>query len=518
MAQRTRASNPFEDAIELGDVIIALDALLEQGVKKLPAGLTRSFKRDDYSHALALARDHYSEVLGKERRGSSREAAIIYAMLLTYRGLHEEAAGILRKSIMEHTGDVPLQLAQVLHLIHSGQQDVALELLAMLREASLKASGQWALMGSIYLDLDAIDDAIACYKTALDLGHKDVEIAYRLSRLLWEHDDYRFDGAHYLEQAARLASQDAQLWSLAGQAWSELGEWSRSVEAWARVTRLEEDEEDGWLHYGEALREAGELAAAARAFERAARLDPLDHIAVLELAITRQEQGFCEEALRCYRKVLDENATHVEALQGASLASFELGDLEEALRYARKVVEHAEDYGDAHFNLGVLLTEMGMREEAVEVLGRAVELEPEHGVYRMRRALAMVGAQTDQAVAYAQDAMKIGCEWSELLAVLQRLIYVGALDEALVFLNGYRALDDVDWVLVTPLMRYMIAAMRGDEQGTDEAYEAFERASQALGDELPLEWELEELERATRRLEPAHARVARSMIRDLSVG
>lgn len=517
MAQRTRPSDQFEDAIELSEVIEALAALLEQGVKKLPAGLSRSFQRDDYATALSISRDYYSELMAGGR-GSLREASIIYAVLLTYRNLTEEAAGVLRKSLMEHAEDVPLQLAQVLNLIRRSEVDTATSLLGLLRESTFKASRQWALMGSIYLDLDAIDDAIACYKTSLDLGNKDIEVAYRLSRLLWEHDDYRFDGAHYLEQAARLAVQDVQLWSLAGQAWSELGEWSRSVEAFARVTRLDEDDEEGWLSYGEALRGAGELPAAARAFERAARLDPLDQIALLELAFTQQEQGFFEEALQNYRKVLKEHPAHVEALQGAALSSFEMGDLEEAIRYGKQVVEHAEEHAEAHFNLGVLFTEIGMRTDAIASLERAVSLDPDHGVYRMRMALAMVGPQTEEAIAMANEAMKIGCEWSELLALIQRLVYVGDVQNALGFMDRYSGVQDVDWALITPLMRYIIASIGKDEPTGDAAFQAFERATEALSDELPLEWDLEEIGRVAQRLDPAPSRVARGMIRDLSVG
>lgn len=499
----------FEDALELSDVVEAFGALLEHGLKKLPSGMARSFERDDYAAALAIARDHYSAITQDEKRGSLREAAMMYVILLTFRGLHEEASNILKKVMARHAQDVRLQLTQAISVMEQGEADVARQLLDGLSELKMADGRLWAFMGHLYLDLEEVDEAIRCYKEALEGGSQDVEVAYRLSRLLWEHDDTREDGALYLERAARLATQDARLWSLAGQAWSELQDWGRAVDAFGRVVKLEEDEEEGWLDYGESLRARGDLEAAARAFERASRLDPLNNVARLELAYTRHMQGFFEEALQEYQRVLKERPGQLEALQGAAMAQFEQGDFEAALRYVEEVLERAPEQAEAHYNRGLILMELGAN-DALASLEKASELDPEHGGYRLRLLLARLqnGSAGDEAqvVRAAHEAMARGGELGELLEVLGRLIVLRRDAEVSALLEWYEPyaeeLEDIDWLLVTPLYRYVLATREEKEDVLEELEQRFDERVDRFAEELPVMIDLEELERLAMKLSP----------------
>lgn len=507
----------FEDALELSDVVEAFGALLEHGLKKLPSGMARSFERDDYASALAIARDHYSAISQDERRGSLREAAMMYVILLTFRGLHEEASNILKKMMTRHAQDVRLQLTQAIGVMEQGEAEVARQLLDGLSELKMSDGRLWALMGHLYLDLEEVDEAIRCYKEALEGGSKDVEVAYRLSRLLWENDETKLDGAHYLERAARLAVQDPRLWSLVGQAWSELQDWGRAVDAFGRVIKLEEDGEEGWLDYGESLRARGDMEAAARAFERASRIDPLNNVARLELAYTRHMQGFFEEALQEYQRVLKERPGHLEALQGAAMAQFEQGDYEAALRYVEEVLQRAPEQAEAHYNRGLILTELG-DEGGLASLERAVEIDPEHGGYRLRLLLARLqGAENKkvQAVRLAHEAMARGGELGELLEVLGRLIVLRRDAEVSELLEWYEPyaeeLEDVDWLLVTPLYRYVLA-IRQDREDVLEFIEGrFDVRVEQFEKELPVMIDLEEFERLATRLSAPHREVVERM-------
>ena len=497
----------FEDALELSDVVEAFGALLEHGLKRLPTGMARSFERDDYASALAIARDHYSAILQDERRGSLREAAMMYVILLTFRGLHEEASNILRKIMSRHAQDVRLQLTQVISVLEQGEGEVASQLLDGLSELKMSDNRSWALMGHLYLDLEEVDEAIRCYKEALESGSQDVEVAYRLSRLLWEEDATKLDGAHYLERAARLAAQDAKLWSLVGQAWSELQDWGRAIDAFGRVIKLEEDDEEGWLDYGESLRARGDLEAAARAFERASRLDPLSNVARLELAYTRHMQGFFEEALQEYQRVLKERPGQLDALQGAAMAQFEQGDFEAALRHVDEVVKLAPDLAEAHYNRGLILMELG-DDDALAALTRAVELDAEHGSYRLRLLLAKLGvrqrAEKVQVVREVHEAMARGAELGELLEVLARLIVLGMDAVVSELLEWYEPhgeeMEDVDWLLITPMYRYVLATRAGREDVLDLLEARFDERVEQLEQELPVMIDLEDVERLATKL------------------
>ena len=402
--KRVPSASDYEDAIELHDAIEAIEALREQGLEDLPAGLERSFSRDEYATALAIAREHYSQASSGRSRASAREASILYAVLLAYRGLNEEASGVLRGALARHPMDVPLQLAQTLNVLQSGDREVAAELLSGLGEVPTGRASWQTMMGHLHLELDRADEAIACYRRAMEGGSPQAEVAYRLARLLWERGLDRHEAAHYLEQAARLKEGDARAWTVCAEAWGEIEAWARSVQAWTRVVRLEPEDASSWLEYGRAQRAAGEFDAAARALQKAARLgDPFDMSATLELAHTRALQGFFEEALQRYGEVLKERPEELDALRGATASSFALGDLTEALRYAERALKLDDEEAEAHFDLGSVLAELGQHERAAEALERALVLEPEEALYAMRLA-ALRGAQGECAAGGAGGA------------------------------------------------------------------------------------------------------------------
>ena len=50
---------------------------------------------------------------------------MMYVILLTFRGLHEEASNILKKMMTRHAQDVRLQLTQAIGVMEQGEAEVA---------------------------------------------------------------------------------------------------------------------------------------------------------------------------------------------------------------------------------------------------------------------------------------------------------------------------------------------------------------------------------------------------------
>lgn len=513
MGQFTDDAEQFEDSIEVAEALETLQALLPRGLKGLTPGLIRAFERDDYSSALSQARELYSK-----GGPSDRDAAILYATLLTNRGLTQEAAGVLRRAADMHERDMALQLAQVCNLMVEGNWRAAEALLGGLREVDLRDPRMWGLMGDVYLELGEDEDTVACYERALEYASQDADLAYRLARLLFEQGR-DFDATSYLERAARIATQDSRLWALVAEAWGELDEDERAVEAWGRVTRLDRDDEEAWLNYGLALRRTDDLREARDAFERAVDLDPFCYEASLELAHVHFDMGYMEEALQAYRKVLKEQPGNIEALHGAAAAAFEQGDVTLAEDYARRALEQTPDRAESHYNLAVILLELGRNAESSELLERSIELGATPGALLTLALISLRGGELETALSLISRAHELCEDDSEregiTLEFAEALVERGLGEQARELMARHESSEST-WSVLQPLIEYLSYAHQEDlEEGglLDAIVARFEQACQTHEEALPIDWDMEGLERVAWRLPRVRRGQAEAMIR-----
>ena len=513
MGQFTDDAEQFEDSVEVAEALETLQALLPRGLKALTPGLIRAFERDDYSSALSQARDLYSK-----GGPSDRESALLYATLLTNRGLTKEAAGVLRRALDVHERDMALQLAQVCNLMVEGNWRAAEDLLGGLREVDVRDPKMWGLMGDVYLELGEDDDTVACYERALEHRSQDADLAYRLARLLFEQGR-DFDATSYLERAARIATQDARLWALVAEAWDDLDELDRAVDAWSRVARLDGDDEEAWLNYGAALRRNDDLHEARDAFERVIDLDPFCYEALLELAHIQFDMGYMEEALQAYRKLLKEQPGHVEALHGAAAAAFEQGDVALAEDFARRALERSPDRAESHYNLAVILLELGRSAESSELLERSIELGATPGALLTLALISLRGGALDVATTMIARAHALCEDASEregiTLEFAEALVERGMGEHARALMAGHDSSEST-WSVLQPLIEYLSYAGQEEDGATLEALvERFERACETHRASLPLDWDMEGLERVAWRLPRVRRGQAEAMIRQI---
>ena len=514
MGRYDQDDEAYEDTIELADALLFLEAVLPKGIKGLSPALVRAFERDDSSAALAHARDEYAK-----RGPANRNASLTHVALLTDRGLTDEASGVLRRAMASHERDVTLQLAQANNMIRQGEAQNALSLLDALRELDLPDPRWWGLMGDMYLDHDRVEDAISCYKQALERASQDPDVAYRLSRLLFD-EGQDFDGAIYMERAARIATQDSQLWEMTATVWGQLGEAERASDAWGRVAKLRDDDAEAWHAYGVAQREAGQLREAACSLERAIRLDPVCDEAKLELAHVQLERGYVEEALGHYRAIILDQPSRIEALHGAASASFEQGDVGWAEEYARRAMDLAPDQAESHFNLGLVLRELGRLDEAITSLTRAAEIEeiPDHLI---ALATALVAAGRIEEADRWIDSIDPGSD--EIGGVEARLEYAehmvaqGQYNRARAIIEAARDDERALWRVLAALLHYTIALLEGsssEEQATLAEAASTQVANSHEGDEQIM-WDFDMLMDIVSTLDRAKAATIRRLVRQI---
>ena len=518
MSQFQDSIQPFEDAIELVDVLATLDALLPQGLSELPHEMIRAFERDDYSAALAKARDLYTKDGGEK----SLIHGVVYAVLLQGRGpsTTQEAAGVLRKLMHTHQNDLVLQLVQVQNLMIQGNDEAALGLLEGLSSVAI-FEPKWAgFMADLYLESDREDDAIRWYRRALELKSQDPNLAYRLSRLLLDQSQDH-EAAHYMEQAARIAATDARLWMLAADAWSMNEDYARAADCWRRVVKMEETEEQNWLAYGSLLRDAEDLEGARKALERALRLDPLLHEAMIQLGHVLLEMGFAEESLSYYKQVLQDQPTHLEALQGAAASAFDLGDLLLAETYSRQAIDRDPERPEGHYNLGIVMSMRGKWPEAIDALEMAVKIEPQPGslvalgttylrAQEPDKALEMLGMLVSLHHVGVQEATEA------LLEFVEALILRGMQAQAIQIVRQELMAKSQEawWEPIGTLLDYLASAT-AEAESLPTIESRFQAQLQAHKADLPLFWDFDQIERLALSLPQEPRRRALTMIRQL---
>lgn len=489
-------SDAFDDHVYLGTAIASLKALLPEGLDGLPRDLQRALERDDYSAALAAANRLYASQGPQGRTG-----ALAYAVLLTGRELTSEALGILRRALLLHEQDVPLQLAQAEALLMDGNEEGALGLLEALAAVPLREGRLWVFMGDLYLDMSEVQGALACYAQAMERGHRSADLAFRMGQITVGEEDWQAAAGHF-ETAARLQSSSAYYWRVAADSLLQIDACERAVYAYRRAVKLEPDDVDLWLRLGLCHQELDDAERAIEAFTQATRLEPMEPRAWLQLGHAQLLGGYPEQALHSFRQCSYCDPQNMDALHGSVSAAFELGDVDLALQLARESVAREPENPEGLFNLGMILLMVRKGPEACEQLERAATLSPDNPMYLGAWAL---GALMCQDLGLAGDlmarALGAGAEGETLIAYAQELLKQGRLEEARDFVEQSPVVD-ATWGVVAPLLNLVAQAMlRRDgtalETGFGELREAFGRWPEAI----PVLWDFEEVEQLCQRLD-----------------
>ena len=497
----------FEDAVEVTPVVMTLEAVLSGAIEDLPRGILRALEADDYSGALAAANQAYST-----RGPEERDVALAYAVLLVGRHLVDEARGVLRRALKHHAQDVGLQLAQCEALVMEGNFESALDLLDGLRAVSTLEPRHMGFVGDLYLDMDRVEEAVDCYRQALDRGLESPETAYRLALLL-EDEDELAAAAHYLEMAARFAAYNATLWEMAAELLYEVGRVDDAVVAYEQMLEHRPYDPQAWFMLGLSYWYLDHFADAAVAFEKVLELNPRHRVAWRQLGQTYLSMGHGEKGLNAFRRALDLDGEDLEALNGAVRAAVEIGDVELAARWAEKAAQLAPEDRDSQYNLAVVSLSLGRAEKALEVLRQLVSSgDGRLGTYLGTLAVAeLMAGYVDEAFEHIGEAQRRDVEPQWLAAFAEELLRSQGTDEAIEFLERADS-NDGRWALVRPLMGFVCSALGGDEERGGKFVEQFRAHLDEVEELLPLFWDLENWEAMAFRLERRFERTFDAML------
>jgi len=262
-------------------------------------------------------------------------------------------------------------------------------------------------LGIVLQDQSRPEEAVSCYRRALEIQPRSVEIAGNLAGALKASGQLEGAAAAY-RTALAIAPGDALLHYNLGNVLRDLGRFDEAVASLRQALARDAKNPDAHLCLGFALSERHDLPGAAASFRAALRLKPDWVPALLSLGNALRDLGKPDEAIACYRTapVLDPESVPVLINLGALLR--DRGRLDEAEASYRAAL--ALDPGSVGVlaNLGMLLRDRGRFDEALASYRKALAREPDHlGAWKGLVTVLEDQGQTGEALSSLRAALAV---------------------------------------------------------------------------------------------------------------
>ena len=238
-----------------------------------------------------------------------------------------------------------------------------------------KRPNDWAYnnVGNNLQKSGRIDDAIVCFRKALEINPN-------------------FSKAHYN----------------LGTALQKRGQIAEAIAHYRRALDITPDFIDAHNNLGAALMGCGQIDEAIVHFQKVLETNPDSAGAHNNLGFTLAGQGRLDEAITHYHKALEINPDYAEAHNNLGNAFQKSGQIDEAIAQFHKALEITPDYAEAHVNLGNALQGRGQTDEAITQFQKALEISPNllEAHFNLGAVLASRGRDAE-AVEHFQKALDL---------------------------------------------------------------------------------------------------------------
>ncbi len=163
-----------------------------------------------------------------------------------------------------------------------------------------------------------------------------------------------------------------------GYCYDELGNFSKSVEAYKQVIRINPNNNEAHNNLGIAYGELGLYKDAIESFKQAIRIDPDDDVNHYNLGYAYGELGNYTKAIEFYKQAIRINPDYVGAYCNLGIAYYELGFYKDAMEAYKQAIRIDPDDAVTHYNLGVSYYELGFYKDAIEAYKQAIHIAPEY--------------------------------------------------------------------------------------------------------------------------------------------
>ncbi len=284
--------------------------------------------------------------------------------------------------------------------------------------------------GNIFLQLNKLEAAVACYDEAIAHKPDSVEAYSNRGIVLKQLRDYK--GAVLSFDTAIAHRPDyAEAYSNRGNALKELKRFDEAVASYDKAIALKPDYTESYINRGHVFKELKQFDLAVESYEQAITLKPdcaesyfylgnaLQELKQFGLAIERYDkatalrpdyaEAYCNRgnallklnkvvpALVSYDKAKALKPDYADTYNNRANALLKLNKFESAIAGYEKGIALKPDYAEAYSNLGIALQQLNMLDSARSSYDKAITLNPDFadGYWNKSLTLLSTGDFTD---------------------------------------------------------------------------------------------------------------------------
>jgi tetratricopeptide (TPR) repeat protein/serine/threonine protein kinase len=297
-------------------------------------------------------------------------------------------------------------------------------------------------LGNALLDGGQVDEAIACYRHALDLDPKYASAHNNLGNALKARG--KMDEAiGCLRKAIELDPNFTSAYSLLGSILGRKGQLDEAIACLRKAIALNSRHASTHADLGDALAVKGQLDEAIACYRKALELDPRYVVVHYRLGMVLGKKGQVDEAIACFRQAIQLDAKFARAHGSLGEALATKGEVDAAIACLRRAIELDPTDVEAHSFLGTMLEETGQPDAAIACFRRTLELDPKRAAAHVNLGKALAGiGQVDEAIAHYTKAIELDPKLPEAHANLgDALVGKGQVDKAIAHYTKASELD-----------------------------------------------------------------------------
>jgi len=299
--------------------------------------------------------DLMQEAGRRHRSGQLVEARKIYQQVLDAAPGHLQALHLLGV-IAQQTGDNRLAVVLIGSAIRGNPADPIYH----------------CNLGLAHYGLGQLDQAVACYRRAIQIAPRFAEALNNL-----------------------------------GNALRDQGKLKEATACFAKALQIRPDYADAHNNLGNALRDRGELHDAIASFRRAIDIRPEFADAYVNLSSLLKEQGRIEDAIAGYRKAISIKPGSFEAQLNLGNIYLQRGNLDDAIAAFRQSLAAKSENFNAWRGIGMAFEAKGLQEEAIEAYKESLAIfVGDSGIHHRLAKLFQSGNDTSKAIEHFQQAIR----------------------------------------------------------------------------------------------------------------
>ncbi len=295
----------------------------------------------------------------------------------------------------------------------------AIEKAELISGSALSESVALKDQGNAHFGNNRLEEAIACYRRAIELNPRYAEVYNNLGFVLQFQNKLDEAVACYrkaIEYNPDLLQANRNL----GLALLSLEQSDAAEISFLKVVELDPEHAEALQSLGVIAGQRGDFAQAETLLRRAIKLRPDYAEAHSNLGIVLQRVGQFDNAVASYRKALKIKPDLADAHSNLGFVLQELGQFHAAVASCHRALEIKSDLADAHCNLGLALQELWQIKAAEASYRKALKFKPDYVEANLNLGMLLLSlgryaeAWPHYEYRYSSKLIKPSCEMPNL--------------------------------------------------------------------------------------------------------